>query len=86
MVRADSVQIDGKVSYFDQTADGGNIKSSGFCSVCGAPVVAKSSGYPDSLFFHAATLDDPGQFRPQKVVYHTSSQPWDYIDPSLDVL
>jgi hypothetical protein len=35
------------------------------------------------MFFHAATLDDPSQYRPQSVVWARSRQPWDHLDPAL---
>jgi len=61
--------------------------SSGFCPTCGSPILKKSSGYPELLFINAATLDDPSLFKPQKVVWIISGkQPWDYVDPSLEVL
>lgn len=85
VLRADSVQIDGEIKYFDLTADSGNAKSSGFCPNCGTPILTMNTGNPELRFFHAATLDDPARFRPQKVLYHSSSQPWDFADPGLEV-
>ena len=46
-----------------------------------APV--RSSGHPDLLFLHAATLDDPAQFKADRVVWSASRPPWDHIDPDL---
>ena len=44
----------------------------------------KNAGHPDSLYFHAATLDDPGVFKPSTVLFHTAAQPWDHVDHSLE--
>ena len=38
------------------------------------------------LIFHAATLDNPGLFKPQKILWSASKQPWDYLDPGLERL
>ena len=38
-----------------------------------------NSGYPDSRYFHAATLDDPSTFKPTTVVFREFAQPWDPI-------
>lgn len=83
VVPAETVRINGDVTFFEQTADDGNTISRGFCPVCGSPVTGKSSGYPDILFITAASLDDPALFKPQKVVFSSSRQPWDYVDPDL---
>jgi hypothetical protein len=63
--------------------DSGNTVESSFCQSCGSPLYKTSSGFPDFVFFHAATLDDPSQYRPQSVVWTRSRQPWDHLDPSL---
>lgn len=77
--------ISGELKFYEMMADSGNSVSSGFCPTCGNPVLKKSSGYPGMLFFHAATLDDPSLFKPQKVFWAASHQDWDFVDPSLDV-
>lgn len=80
---AEAVALTGEVKFFAQASDSGNTVGSGFCPNCGSPVLKKSSGFPQSLFFHAATLDDPGKFNPQFVVWSSSKQPWDHVDPKL---
>ncbi len=82
-VMADATTIQGEIKYYELIADDGNIVSSGFCGHCGSPLLKKTSGHPQYIFFHAATLDDPDSFEPQMVVYSESKQPWDYVDPAL---
>lgn len=82
-VMADATTVTGDIQYYEQTSDDGNKTNSGFCKKCGNPVIKKSSGYPQYLFFHAATLDDPGSYKPQMLVYSQFKQPWDYVDPEL---
>jgi len=75
--------VDGDPRFFTTTGSSGNRVERGFCSTCGSPVFNTNSGYPDNLFVHAATLDDPALFEPQQVVYRVSAQPWDHVDPVL---
>lgn len=82
-VDAKSTTIQGDVKFYKVTSDDGNTVSSGFCGNCGSPVLKRSSGYPQYITFHAATLDDPSSYEPQMVVYSQFKQPWDHVDPSL---
>ena len=77
------VSVTGQLSFIDQQADSGNTVSRGFCPQCGSHVLNQNSGYPDAVFIHAASLDDPGLFVPSMVVYHRYAQEWDHIDPAL---
>lgn len=83
VVPVESVTVKGNVKYFELTADDGNIVSSGFCENCGSPILKKSSGFPQYLMFHPATLDNPGSYEPQMVVYSQFKQPWNQVDPTL---
>jgi hypothetical protein len=82
-VPAESTKIHGEVKYFRFAADSGNAVDSGFCPVCGNPILKKTSGFPQFLFFHASTLDDPAAFNPQMVVWSKSRQAWDHVNPAL---
>jgi len=84
VVPADALTLGGTLKFHDQKADSGNTSSRGFCPACGNPIVNKSSGYPQMRFIHAASLDEPGQFKPVKLVWSVNAQPWDYIDPDLE--
>jgi len=84
-VRSDAVDMHGTLTLYEMTADSGHRVSSGFCPRCGSPVLKKSAGHPTLLFFHAATLDDPALFSPQRVVWSASKQPWDHVDPALPI-
>jgi hypothetical protein len=78
-----AVKIRGEVRYHDYRADSGNTASHGFCPQCGSQLLGRSSGYPDMTMLRAASLDDPGWYRPTMDVYTASAQPWDYMDPAL---
>ncbi len=80
---ASEVQVLGVVSKFVLTADSGNAVSSAFCPTCGSPVYKQSSGYPEVMFFHAVTLDEPAGFKAQQSVWISQMQPWDIVDDTL---
>lgn len=82
-VKGEDTAVRGELQYYEQTADDGNTVSRGFCPICGSPVLGKTSGYPDLLLLTAGSLDDPSRFKPEKVVWTASGQPWDYMDPEL---
>jgi hypothetical protein len=81
--RASKVSLTGDLAYHETHANSGNIGSRGVCARCGSFVTAKSSGYPDVLWLTAGSLDEPGRFKPTKIVFAKSGHPWDYMDPAL---
>lgn len=74
---ADSVQITGALATYELSGESGNRVESRFCPTCGSPVMKRTDGHPQWIFFHAATLDDPSLFKPSKEVYLETRQPWD---------
>jgi hypothetical protein len=38
---------------------------------------------PEIFAVRAASLDDPGLYQPQIVVWTAAAQPWDRVDPAL---
>ena len=83
-VAEEDTVLTGTVQTYSLNADSGNAVISAFCGNCGNPIYKTTSMMPDTLFFHAATLDDPKTFDPQMVVFSKSAQPWDYINPSIE--
>jgi len=82
-IEASKTTIEGTVSTYELSSDSGNTVKSAFCGNCGSPMYKTTSGMPDSLVFHAATLDDPSIFSPQMAVFASAAQPWDHIDPAI---
>jgi hypothetical protein len=82
-VRSAGFALQGEPRWFDLVADSGNAVQCGFCPSCGSPLFKRSAGYPHMIFLHAGALDDPLDFRPQRVVWHASAQPWDIVDAAL---
>lgn len=54
-----------------------------FCPHCGSPVYVTFSATPDLFTVHAASLDDPGRYRPSAVTYAIRGHAWDRTDPAL---
>jgi len=79
-----AVSLRGELATFELRADSGNLVTSGFCPTCGSPIMKRSAGLPDMLFFHATSLDDPSRFAPSMVVWSGSAQPWDFVDAALE--
>jgi hypothetical protein len=67
----------GAPAAHERTADSGNLARREFCGDCGSPLFASSSARPERVGIRAGSLDDPGEFRPQRAVFTASAQPWD---------
>jgi hypothetical protein len=75
------VDLTGNLTWYERQAPSGNVVRSGFCGLCGSPVVNHNLGYADRLFVAAASLDDPALFAPGTVVHRDEGQTWDLCDP-----
>ena len=78
-----AVKLSGEAANWDMVADSGNVKTSGFCPVCGTPVYLTFAAMPDVFTVHAASLDDPSRYKPAVVTYTVRGHAWDHIDPAL---
>lgn len=77
------VTLEGEARQWSFAGDSGNVKTRGFCGTCGSPVYLTSAAAPEMFTVHAGSLDDPGRYRPQAVMYRISGQVWDHLDPDL---
>lgn len=75
-----AVKLTVEPRYFEVTGNSGKPVERGFCSTCGSPVSVKLGMKPDIIGFQAASLDDPGRFKPAVEVYTASAHPWDVMD------
>ena len=82
-VAAEDATIEGELKHYGAPADTGAQTFSCFCPNCGSPVLSKTERFPERLYFHAATLDDPATFSPGFVVFEEAAQPWDPPDERL---
>ena len=78
-----AVTLRGEARRWDVAADSGNVKSHAFCPNCGTPVYLTFAAMPELFTVHAASLDDPGRYRPQVVFYTVRGHAWDRLDAAL---
>ncbi len=78
-----NLSVSGILKSYAVAADSGALASHEFCPNCGSPVFSSTERFPDSCSVYAASLDDPSAFEPERVIFHDSAQPWDYVDPRL---
>jgi hypothetical protein len=76
------VKVEGRATHWDIAGDSGNVKTHAFCPACGSPVYLTFKAMPDLFTVHAASLDDPGRYKPQVVTYAVRGQAWDPVDPT----
>lgn len=81
----DAVTIEGEAKTWRIAGGSGNEKIHAFCPTCGTPVYLAFAAMSGVIAVHAASLDDPGRFRPTIVTYGGSGQSWDRHDPELSV-
>jgi len=80
IVPAAALTVEGDPTWFEGTADSGNMIKRAFCPTCGSRLFGESSGAP-LIGIYAASLDDPSWFRPMAEVWTASAQPWDVMHP-----
>jgi hypothetical protein len=78
-----SVQLKGEAKHWSIVADSGSVKTHAFCPTCGSPVYLTFAAMPELFTVHAASLDDPAQYKPQAVTYATRGYLWDPLDPAV---
>jgi hypothetical protein len=77
------VKGSGHARHWEVAGDSGNVKSHAFCPTCGSPVYLTFAEWPDLFTIHAASLDDPGRYKPQMVTYGARGHAWDHVDSAL---
>ena len=82
-VRASALTISGEYREFATVAASGNTVYRGFCPRCGTALFGRNSKFTDIRPVAAATLDDPSVFKPEKDIWVSDAQAWDYMNPDL---
>jgi hypothetical protein len=78
-----SFKITGKAKFYEVKADSGKMAGRGFCPNCGSILFDRPGSFPGVMMVTAGTLDEPGRFQPQFVLFTSSGNAWDYMDPKL---
>ena len=76
-VPAAEFEVSGIVKEFASASDNGAVTYAGFCPECGSPLTSRTERFPERIYVHAATLDEPSKFSPAFVVFAEAAQPWD---------
>lgn len=76
--------LSGKPKYHTKISERGETMLRGFCSDCGSPLGILEPHRPKIVFLSAASLDDPGFYKPTMNIYTDSSHSWDILDPELE--
>lgn len=72
-----SFAISDACNTYEMIGGSGRRTYSGFCPTCGSQLTRHSERMDDRIYAHAASLDDPGAYCPEKSIYSGSAQPWD---------
>ena len=80
--RAD-IAHDGELTWYESTADSGNVVERAFCSRCGSHVFTRGSGAPQLSGVRVSILDDSALIAPQAVIWTDSAPAWLVPDPTL---
>jgi hypothetical protein len=78
-----AVALVGTLSFYEVIGDSGKTVSRGFCPKCGSPVLWKFAVNPGVAVITAGSLDNPGIFKPQAVLYASQGHAWDHLNPEL---
>ncbi|MGZ8137007.1 MAG: GFA family protein [Methylococcaceae bacterium] len=82
-VPASALVITGNYKEYATIAASGNTLYRGFCTECGTSLFGRNSVFTKIRPVSAATLDDPGIFKPQNDTWVVDAQPWDFMNPDL---
>ena len=77
------VTVTGEAGFWETVGEGGTRKRRAFCPTCGNPVYIVLPDMPEVFVASAASLDDPGRYQPQIVMWASAGHPWDQLDPAI---
>ena len=78
---ASTFQIAGATTEYQMTGGSGRPTWSRFCPTCGSPLSRRSERVERCVYVHAASLDEPEEYKPCRSIYADSAQPWDKPEP-----
>jgi hypothetical protein len=86
IVPREALAIDGVLSTYSSVADSGSVMYRDFCGTCGTPLGGHAAPRPHLYVLRIGTLDDPGLYPPQLVIWTDAAPAWAMIDPNLPTL
>ncbi len=74
---AETFKIGDACKTYQMTGGSGRLTFSGFCPNCGSQLTRRSEMMSQLIYVHAAALDDPSKYAPEKSIYSDAAQCWD---------
>jgi hypothetical protein len=71
-----AVTITGETRDFRSIADSGNVMHRRFCPACGTQLFSEAEARPHLIYVRAGSLDDPGEVRPDAVIWTSRAPGW----------
>ena len=78
-----ALQVTGSYKEFPTMAASGNTVFRAFCAHCGTPLFGRNSVFTKLRPVAAATLDEPGLYRPELDMWVADAQSWDTMNAAL---
>ena len=73
----ETFSISAEARVFEMIGGSGRSTYSVFCPNCGSQLMRRSEKMNDRVYVHAGSLDDPGQYACEKLIYPDAAQAWD---------
>ena len=73
---AEALQLSGKITMLERTADSGNTVERGFCPTCGSQIFSRSPGTDLPIRIRAGSLNDRELMAPQAIIWASSAPSW----------
>lgn len=83
IVPSGALQVEGAPAGYESNADSGHRMRRSFCTQCGTQLFSQALENPNFIVVRVGTLDDPGQFPPECVIWTDSAPGWAKIDALL---
>jgi hypothetical protein len=71
--------INGNPTYFEATP----VVKRSFCKTCGAPLFYENQNFPENIYIHIGSFDDPDQLPPDRHTWVSERITWHEIKDSL---
>lgn len=83
MFATEGISLDGEISRFELSSEGGNTVTRLFCGKCGSPLFGMNTGMPGFMTVTLGTLDTPDILTPQVAMFARTRRQWDLVDLNL---
>lgn len=82
-IHRSQLAMTGSPTTFTNAGESGGAVTRHFCGVCAGRLYTSGDLPGEIIMVQAGSLDDPGQIRPESVIYLKDAPPWDFFDPAL---